>query len=206
MKYLCVAVKKEIVDKKDFCEEVLALEYFEERFGDIARQQCSVEIEKLDATLCRYAKKMENLLGKEREQEVLERKKLEERVQKKETCLLQLQNKLSRAIVEYENKEDSFKNSFTDGLPHLILHTAGVNRNYHRGFQVIEEKYYCIATVIESPEEIEMVCKKLPKEWRENSIWLHVSGKADEAYALRQVAKLRTQLMRVFRKNERKLV
>lgn len=213
MEYLCVSVTKELVAKQVFSKESEAMECFERRFEQLvydSRQRRRVRLEK---GIQKYEEKIKqqiiNIQEWEREgtwnyADYITLEMFQMRLEAKEERLEALMRIFDKRPVSYEKKYDTYKRKLEMGVPQLILHIGSI---YERvdGFEVVEEKYYCLAEELNSEMGVEGVCIELSEAYHKDKLfwWIAPAEKGRERMA-GKLAKQRAQIVGEYHRNKKR--
>ncbi len=198
MDYLCMAMQKEVAEKKNFGSREAAEAFFWERFGGVLGEKLEAEKRKLEGRIRYYERRAE----KHREsREVREVCDMRGRAAQEE--LEQIGRQLNGEggayrDCYYEEKYDISEQPVS-GEAELVLHQAGI---FHVGstYQVAELKHYCVRLKIADGNGILEVRKRIPVSVLENSTYLEICQEnLEAAQGLKQKAKkMMAQEKRVF--------
>ncbi len=188
MKYVCVMLSKETVDKQVFNTKQEALECFDGKFGQELKSEANKKLNSLNNRLAK--------LNAEYTGGVVQDEKLAKTYSEIEAQ----QKLLANPLVDYAKRTDPWRSHFVFDETGTILHMGSIYCRPGR-YEVVEDKHYVRFEELEYEGDTRDLFDEL---------YLHHKGHIDTIYiltgddaldrAIQKVVKLRSQVVRDYRK------
>lgn len=193
MKYVCVLVSKETVDKQVFNTKQEVIDFFEERFGQEVRAEAN---KKLVSLRKRLANQETEYTGTMEQDEKLDK------TNKEIDAQLRI---IHNPVTQYSKRMDPWKNCPASEEPKEILHVGSIYCRPGR-YEFLEDKHYVTLQELEYEGDAKNLCKEIYFQHKDKSHTIYIlNGEDMRDRAIKKVVKLRNQIARDYKKESTRL-